>query len=397
MLTLRLKSDFYKVLMPYTKAGSSLPAVFNTRDEALHKQIKSPIAPLYSLSNTISYEVHVDQVLDVMFNQLDSRFVETEQTFDLGNWLQYFAFDVMGTLTFSKRYGLLEQGHDVNGMLETIWNFMIDAAPFTQIPWLDDWWRKNSVAVALRGSLGISFLKIVSDCIDERQQRKGDKERGESGSKAKDRDMLSSFLEVAETNRAPTAWTFSNIIAGSDSTAVVLKTILYNLLAHPLTLQRLHDELVAMDDEQKSTRPWPTWAEVRDLPYLEACIQEGVRLHPPFCLPLERVVPKEGITIGEHTFPGGTVVGMSPWVVNRHQPTFGEDADSWRPERWLGLDAEHHKQLENSKHIAMLELKKLVSALILTYEFELIDPNAFTVENSWFFRQNGLNVKAKKR
>ncbi|KAL8636936.1 MAG: hypothetical protein Q9228_005734 [Teloschistes exilis] len=117
MLTLRLKSDFYKVLMPYTKAGSSLPAVFNTRDEALHKQIKSPIAPLYSLSNTISYEVHVDQVLDVMFNQLDSRFVETEQTFDLGNWLQYFAFDVMGTLTFSKRYGLLEQGHDVNDSL----------------------------------------------------------------------------------------------------------------------------------------------------------------------------------------------------------------------------------------------------------------------------------------
>lgn len=123
---------------------------------------------------------------------------------------------------------------------------------------------------------------------------------------------------------------------------------MYNLLAHPLTQQRLHDELVAMNNEQKSTRPWPTWAEVRDLPYLEACIQEGVRLHPPLCLPLERVVPKEGITIGEHTFPGGTVVGMSPWVVNRHQPTFGKDADSWRPERWLGLDAERHKQLENS-------------------------------------------------
>lgn len=206
MLTRQLKSDFYKVLMPYTKAGSSLPAVFNTRDEALHKQIKSPIAPLYSLSNTISYEVHVDQVLDVMFNQLDSRFVETERTFDLGNWLQYFAFDVMGTLTFSKRYGLLEQGHDVNGMLETIWNFMIDAAPFTQIPWLDDWWRKNSVAVALRGSLGISFLKIVSDCIDERQQRTGNKEKGESGYKAKGRDMLSSFLEVAETNKSVPSW-----------------------------------------------------------------------------------------------------------------------------------------------------------------------------------------------
>ncbi|KAL8660250.1 MAG: hypothetical protein Q9202_006742 [Teloschistes flavicans] len=138
------------------------------------------------------------------------------------------------------------------------------------------------------------------------------------------------------------------MVAGSDSTGAVLKTTMFNLLAHPSTMQQLHDELVAMDNEGKLTRPYPTWAEVQDLPYLDACIQEALRLHPPFCLPLERVVPKEGITLGQHTIPGGTVVGMSPWVVNRHRPTFGEDVDCWRPARWLGLNAEHRKQLENS-------------------------------------------------
>ena len=114
--------------MPYTKKGS-LPAVFNTRDEKLHKQLKNPIAPLYSLSNIVTFEGFVEQVLDVLCRQLEERYVESGKTFDLGNWLQYFAFDVMGTLTFSKRYGFLERGQDVSGMLETIWQFMETTAP----------------------------------------------------------------------------------------------------------------------------------------------------------------------------------------------------------------------------------------------------------------------------
>ncbi|KAL8990214.1 MAG: hypothetical protein Q9177_001072 [Variospora cf. flavescens] len=347
------KSNFYRVLMPFSKAGSALPAVFNTRDETLHKGLKNPIAPMFSLSNTVTHEHFVDQVLQVLFDQLDQRFVNSRITFDLGNWLQYYAFDVMGTLTFSKRYGFLEQGRDVNGMLETIWNYMTDAAPFTQIPWFDDLWRKNRYIAMLKGSTGFSILKVVGDFIDERQRTAKDKDSGEKGIPLQDRDMLSRFLEIAHTNEAvppwaPTAWTFSNIIAGSDSTGVVLKTTMYNLLAHTPSVQRLYDELLDVEHAESLTRPFPQWAEVCDLPYLDACINEGVRLHPPFCLPFERVVPDGGVTVCGQFFAGGTVVGMSPWVVNRHRPTFGEDADSWRPERWLGQGPEHYKKLENS-------------------------------------------------
>jgi hypothetical protein len=115
--------------MPYTRKGGALPAVFNTRDEALHKQIKSPIAPLFSMSNVVPLEIFVNKTLEVMFTQLDARFVSSGKVFDLADWLQYFAFDVMGTLTFSKRYGFLEKGQDVNGMLATIWTYMKTAAP----------------------------------------------------------------------------------------------------------------------------------------------------------------------------------------------------------------------------------------------------------------------------
>lgn len=39
---------------------------------------------------------------------------------------------------------------------------------------------------------------------------------------------------------------------------------------------------------------------------------------------------------------------MSPYVVNRHRPTFGEDADEWNPDRWLVKDEAHRKKLEQS-------------------------------------------------
>jgi cytochrome P450 len=41
--------------------------------------------------------------------------------------------------------------------------------------------------------------------------------------------------------------------------------------------------------------------------------------------------------------PGGTRIGWCPWGICRNQKTFGEDADVFRPERWLGLEGEPEK------------------------------------------------------
>lgn len=102
-----------------------MPAVFNTQNEDLHKRLRSPIAPLYSMTNVVKLKSFVDQTLAVLLKQLDDRFLDSNDVpFDLGSWLQYFAFDSMGTLTFSRRYRFLEQGCDMNGILGEIWKFM---------------------------------------------------------------------------------------------------------------------------------------------------------------------------------------------------------------------------------------------------------------------------------
>lgn len=149
------------------------------------------------------------------------------------------------------------------------------------------------------------------------------------------RGFLSRFIEAKSKaeglpNWAFTAWTSSNVLAGSDTTAILLRTILYHLLKYPASLQQLLAELQdAADKGQLSDMV--SWSEAKDLPFLDACIKEAGRLRPPFGLQLERVVPAEGAEIcGKHS-DGGTVVGINAWVSHRNRSVFGEDAGTWRP------------------------------------------------------------------
>ena len=208
-----------------------------------------------------------------------------------------------------------------------------------------------------------------------------------------------------------------NINAGSDTTASILRAIFYHLLKTPKSLALLQKELDSAVNQGTISSPSPTWNETQqNLPYLCAVIKEGLRLNPALSLSLERIVPPEGLNLqhddGTRTFlPQGTVVGINPWVFHRCHRLFGADAESWNPSRWLSEEEKETKSMEHSmlsfgagkrsclgKNIAMLELHKLVPAMLLKFRIELDDPNReWEVSNSWVLNQTGLNVKLALR
>ncbi|KAL5358187.1 cytochrome P450 [Aspergillus floccosus] len=406
-----LKSDFYRTQRPYSPKSGVLPAVFNTQDETFHRQLRKPIASLYSMSSVVSSEPLVDQTLEILFRELDRRFSSTGRSLDLAEWLQFFGFDVMGMLSFSKHHGFLEQGRDVRGILGGIWAFMKTVAPAGQIPWLDPLWNKNRVVALFKETTGLTVLGLVDQFVTERQKNSlsqhGHRDRLDK------RDMLSKFLEIQAKDPqvpawAPKAWTFSNILAGSDSTATAMTAVMRHLLQCPASLDALVRELYDAERRGRLSRPYPSWHEVRELPYLDACIMEGLRLHPPFSLPFERVVPESGVTVCGVYLAPGTVVGMNPYVVNRDTGTYGDDADEWRPERWLGLSEKDRRTLEGSiltfgsgrrtclgRNLAIFEMKKLLPALMMRYKITAVEPLQVSMENSWLFRQWGLHVQIR--
>ena len=130
------------------------------------------------------------------------------------------------------------------------------------------------------------------------------------------------------------SWITTKITAGSDTTAILLRTIFYTLLKHPQNMRRLIKELKSAREQGRLSNP-VTWRETRKLPFLDACVKEAGRLHPPFGLRYERVVPTEGPEICGTRVRGSTVVVSNLWVVHRDKTTFGGDAEAWRPDRWL--------------------------------------------------------------
>ena len=79
--------------------------------------------------------------------------------------------------------------------------------------------------------------------------------------------------------------------------------------------------------------------EAESMPYLQAVMYEALRLHPAVGMSLPRVTPDEGATIAGTYLPAGTSVGATPWVIHRNKDVFGDDVESFRPERWMGENA----------------------------------------------------------
>jgi cytochrome P450 len=52
------------------------------------------------------------------------------------------------------------------------------------------------------------------------------------------------------------------------------------------------------------------------------------------------MVPKEGLVVRGHFISKGTDIGMFSTVLHRRQEVFSEDANNYRPERWLSNDQE---------------------------------------------------------
>lgn len=112
--------------------------------------------------------------------------------------------------------------------------------------------------------------------------------------------------------------------------------ITYYLAANPpvqYKLQKELDDALGSEDEYVST-----YEQVKRLPYLEAVINEALRVHSTSSIGLPRIAPEGGLTIQGIHFPQGTVLSVPSYTIHRDTKVWGEDADVFRPERWFERD-----------------------------------------------------------
>ncbi|KAL8646921.1 MAG: hypothetical protein Q9226_006654 [Calogaya cf. arnoldii] len=160
-------------------------------------------------------------------------------------------------------------------------------------------------------------------------------------------DFLDHFLDSAQSNDDPSGynftllidWTLVNVMAGADTTAIALRTILWFLLKDPSRKEKLLQEI-----HTAKLSVAVSWKQTQKLSYLDACIKEALRICPAIGLSLERKVLAAGLEMPDgYVLPKGTNVSKNAWVVNR-QYVFGENPDDFIPERWLRQNNESIEQ-----------------------------------------------------
>ncbi|KAF4554344.1 Cytochrome P450-like protein 66 [Elsinoe fawcettii] len=127
------------------------------------------------------------------------------------------------------------------------------------------------------------------------------------------------------------------LLAGRDTTASLLSNVWWILSKRPDIYAKLREEVDAIGSGR------PTFEEIKDMKYLKALLNESLRLHP--VVPLnsreateDTYLPRGGGPDGRSPLfvPKGRVVTFSTYAMHRRKDYYGEDAEEFKPERWLG-------------------------------------------------------------
>ncbi|KAK2767516.1 hypothetical protein FQN54_003673 [Arachnomyces sp. PD_36] len=419
-----VKSQFYPV-QAAVSGSQTLLSLFTILDEKEHADVKRSVNSAFSMSAMVQYEPMVNSTTEVFLDQTEKLYASEGKTVDFANWLQFYAFDVIGAITYSKRHGFVDRNEDVDGMVGYLGSLFSYVAPVGQMPFLDKIFLKNPIfgilnRYGLRDSTS-AVAKFAKARMGERLAEAELKKDGKgSGVQLARPDLLTMFLrakearpEVMNDKRVLTMAT-SMAFAGSETTAISLSAVFYYLLKNPSCLEKLNHELdTAVRDGVVEDRPGRlvSWAESQKLPYLDACIKEAFRLHPAAGLPLERIVPPQGVSICGEYIKGGTIVGCSAWIIHRRPEIFGEKVDDYRPERWIEADADRLKEMNGAmfqfgagprtcigKNISLMEIYKLVPSFLRRFEVRLANPDKeWTLHNAWFVKQLNFNTVFKSR
>jgi cytochrome P450 len=338
------------------------------------------VAPGYAFSNVIKSEPFVDGALLLLEERLDG-LSKANKPVNFDEWFNFLGFDILGEVTFSRRFGFLDQGRDIGDAIANTRMLGLYIAVMGHFWWAHDYLLANPLIEYFNLQPSMHIFETCLAAIDARS--KNDEVR---------RDMMEQWMDMRKKHpdrmeeKEILAGAVVNIGAGADTVSATLQALFYNLLRNKEVLSRLREEI-----DSANTAKVPSYEETQKLPFLQACIKETYRFHTPVGFGLPRVVSRGGVTIAGRHFSEGVLLSVNPWVIHRRADLFGSDADIFSPQRWM--DAEQSREMDKyliafgagynqcpGKHLAHMEVSKTAALLVRDYDIKQV-----TEGQSWSY------------
>ncbi|QRW22053.1 cytochrome P450 family protein [Rhizoctonia solani] len=439
-----LKSEFYDAFARSSRDANLL----SVRDKTMHTIKRKRIANIYSPQNVGAFEPRVRVHIQKFCNQLDMRcaaaIVDTpgfnwavqdgRAVLDSCSQFSYIAFDLISDLALGVPFGMIEAQKDsvpdllslssetnlqdiapIRVMAHAVTNAMTLGSYST---WIQNllFWAPWSLSTRMNT---VNLIKIIRTTLNART--KAEKDKDEANKQGV--DLLDKLFEVKNADGSPLASSeieaeaTITLIAGSDTTSNTLSAMSYYIASNPNIKKKLQQELDSIDvdsaeanglEEDQLNHIIPSFEQVKNLPYLTACVKETLRLYSTVGSGLPRVVPEgKTLTFAGQTFNAGSVVSVPSYCTNKSS-VWGPDPDTFRPERWLEEGASSLNKYFAAystgprgcigRNLANLNLLLISSTFFRRYDIELASPTT-KLENSEGFVRNATRceVSIKRR
>lgn len=379
-------------------------------NEAQHTAVRRSVGSAFTTNSLLDYEESINTTLAELVQALDQDSRQSsEGKINMTHWMQLFAIDVLMRIAFSESLGFMQKGKDVDGVLGAIVARFDHWGHWAAVPGLDyalnkskwssiltSFWRKLTSPSGSSPPTSSPLASVSMSRMQDRAKIRASNEKEKDISQEQN-DLLDKFLRGQAAHSSLLSQDgvlgiiMSTIGAGADTTGGTLTYTLYLLAKYPHTKEKLYSELrdaldkgIISSSNPDSDSPELKWTDVNTkLPYLDAVLKESMRVIPISAWGLDRVVPAQGATIAGRYFPPGTVVGCQIDAVHLDKTVFGDDADQFRPERWLEGEEDDQRRKAMARsflafsagkrvcmgiHIAWLELKKTIPIIVKNFD-----------------------------
>ncbi|OBR05375.1 Benzoate 4-monooxygenase cytochrome P450 [Colletotrichum higginsianum IMI 349063] len=306
-----MKGPWYNLLHP-------MVSMQMVRDKEAHSKRRKAWEYGFTSKALRDYEPRVLKYTEQLLAGIETR---AGAAFNAALWFNFYSFDVMGEFSLGRGFRMLEDGAS-HFYMDALHDETRAVGRFTHAMWALPLYRGAAVWNA-----GVRRFKTwIAGEVRRRIENKPESA-----------DIFTWVLEDYEAKGVRSAQDMLNLfgdcilitVAGSDTVAAVLSCLFMELARHPKEYKKLQEEI----DECFRHHDKPEHAPLSKLRYLQACIDESLRLHPPVPSGVQRVTPPEGLKVDDVWLQGDTIVFVPSYTQYR-DVRFFERPDEFIPERW---------------------------------------------------------------
>ncbi|KAL4864047.1 hypothetical protein BDV12DRAFT_205948 [Aspergillus spectabilis] len=344
-------------------------AVISIMDPKKHRVYRNTIAPSFSPAAGELCAPRIHQVILTAAEKV-SQGLQTGQPVNMERLFKCFSVDIIYVTLFGQQDEFVKDythPHPLIASMDQITHGTWLAKHFPIINKLPLYLPPALIAPQLAGYA--QFRKQCEAWVEEVRQRR---EQGQMTTPDGITTIFEAMLQPSEEKgyKARTSNELIDeaalfILAGSDTSAYSLTTVVYYLLTNKGALYSLCRELGAAEEFIRES----SWEEVRKLPYLWS--GRPFRLATPVPGITPRIVPEAGVTVQDYFLPGGNPAKFQPerWLGEK-----GKALD-----RWLVAFSKGPRQCVGSP-LAYQELSLAIGHIFSRFDFELYDTDESSME-----------------